>query len=135
MAIACADPRARSATQQPARPGHWTRLGHWTRFGQWMRNAAAFLAIAIALLASADHAVANDKAGLFSPLCRWLDLEVTAFIERHGEVGDISSERLGKAGLQFLAARVACLHGRSDEGADLYRGILRIEPVVASGMK
>jgi hypothetical protein len=121
MAIACADPRARGSTQRPARPRR-----------RRLRNAAAFFAIALASLASADHAVADDKAGLFSPLCRWLDLEVTGFIERHSEVGEISSERLGKAGLQFLAARVACLQGRSDEGADLYRGILRIEPVVAS---
>ena len=96
--------------------------------------AAAFFASAIISLAS-DHAVANDKAQLFDPLCMRLDLEVIGFIERHGEAGDIPTERLGKAGLQFVAARVACLEGRSAEGADLYRGVLRLEPVVASGRK
>jgi hypothetical protein len=97
------------------------------------RSVAAY-AIAIAL-ASGGAAGAGDGSRSFDPLCMRLDLEVIGFIERHGEAGDISAERLGKAGLQFVAARVACLDGRVEEGAALYRDILRIESVVVSGQK
>jgi hypothetical protein len=96
--------------------------------------AACCGAVAIISLVSGSIAGAAESSK-FSPLCMQLDLEVIGFIERHGQAGDISSERLGKAGLQFVAARAACLEGHSDQGAELYRDILRIEPVVASGKK
>ena len=67
-------------------------------------NAATFFAIAIASLTSANHATAVDKAGLSSAALGGSTSKSSASYQRHGEAGDISSERLGKAGLQFVAA-------------------------------
>ena len=70
----------------------------------------------------------------FEPLCARLDLQAIALIERRGEeaLTPDAQQELAAAGLQFLSARLACLEGRVDAGAALYREILRLEPASTS---
>ena len=54
---------------------------------------------------------AAEPAGKFTPACATRDLRAIAFIERHGEAGDIPSAVLAEAGLAHLQARLNCLLG------------------------
>jgi hypothetical protein len=67
-------------------------------------------------------AVAQAASG--SPLCAARDLQVIILIEEHGTANDIASERLSKAGLAQMDARLACSDGRVKEGVALYDGII-----------
>jgi hypothetical protein len=86
-----------------------------------MRSVAVCLGFFVQLAAAAG----SDRLGRFEPHCAKLDLEVIGFIEWHGEKNDLSQDELGKIGLQFLEARMACLEGRAERGADIYTQILR----------
>jgi|EndMetStandDraft_2_1072991.scaffolds.fasta_scaffold11168_4 hypothetical protein len=86
-------------------------------------------AVAAAWLVFVSGASAADETTPLDPHCVRLDLEAINFIESHAE--DLSQETLGKAGLQFVAARSACREGRTAEGLALYGSILRIEPALA----
>ena len=99
------------------------------------RATSAFCcAVAATWLALGTGASAADQPTL-DPRCVRLDLEVIDFIESHGKADDLSQDTLGKAGLQFVAARIACSEGRTREGVALYDSILAIEPPVASARK
>jgi hypothetical protein len=67
-------------------------------------------------------AVAQATSG--SPLCAARDLQVIILIEEHGVANDIASERLSKAGLAQMDARLACSAGRVEEAVALYDGII-----------
>jgi hypothetical protein len=98
-----------------------------------LRSAYAIALLPVMLSAPAHPAWAGALRW-FGPLCAKLDLEAIAVIERRGEE-DLPPDRqemLAAAGLQFLAARLACLDGDVDAGAELYRGILRLEPASTS---
>jgi hypothetical protein len=68
-------------------------------------------------------AVAQPTAS--SRLCAARDLEVVVLIEDHGAANDIASERLAKAFLTQMDARVACSGGRTEEGIALYNNVFR----------
>jgi hypothetical protein len=57
-------------------------------------------------------------------LCAARDVQVITLIEEHGTANDIASERLSKAGLAQMEARLACSEGRVKEAVALYDGII-----------
>jgi len=80
-----------------------------------------------ASLALAAPAGAARPVGKYTPACAAYDLRVTAFIEQHGEVGDIPSAVLAEAGLAQLQARLSCLLGNEAIALAMYDRILRVE--------
>ena len=68
-------------------------------------------------------AVAQDAASM--RLCAARDVEVVTLIEDHGTANDIAPEKLAKAGLTQMDARVACSNGHMGDGIALYNDILR----------
>ncbi len=98
-----------------------------------IRSAQA-IALALAALALTASPPRAGELRWFGPLCAKLDLEAIAFIERHDDedLPQDAQQILAAAGLQFLAARQACLDGHVEAGAELYRGILRLQPASAS---
>jgi hypothetical protein len=58
-------------------------------------------------------------------LCAALDVQVVTLIEDHGYAADIVSERLARAGLDQMQARLACTAGRPEQGIAIYDGIIR----------
>jgi len=57
--------------------------------------------------------------------CATEDVKTLILIEDHGEAGDVLPERLAKAGLMQMQARLACTGGRHAEGIALYDEIIR----------
>jgi hypothetical protein len=57
--------------------------------------------------------------------CATGDVQTTTLIEDHGEAGDVLPERLAKAGLTQMEARLACTGGRHADGVALYDEIIR----------
>jgi hypothetical protein len=78
----------------------------------------------VALMLISNSALAAAQS---SPrqLCAVRDLETVILIEDHGEARDILPERLSKAGLMQMEARLACTAGRHADGAALYDEIIR----------
>jgi hypothetical protein len=66
---------------------------------------------------------------ILSPECSLREVQAITVIEDHGEANDISSERLGEAGLKLLEARIACYKGRVSEALALYDSILGLGTV------
>ena len=98
-------------------------------------TATAALAMIAGGLATASGQGAATQPGYYAPACAKPDLEAVIFIEERGAANELPSETLGKAGLQLLDARNACLSGRIAEAVALYDGILRIEPVAVAEKK
>ena len=73
---------------------------------------------------SATIAVAQSTTGL--QVCATRDVEVVTLIEDHGSAADIASERLAKAGLDQMQARLACTSGRPELGIAIYDEIIRL---------
>jgi hypothetical protein len=57
-------------------------------------------------------------------ICVARDVEVIILIEDHGAANDFAPERLAKAGLTQMDARVACSEGHVAEGIALYDEII-----------
>jgi hypothetical protein len=57
--------------------------------------------------------------------CAMGDVQTTTLIEDHGEARDVLPERLAKAGLMQMEARLACTGGRHADGVALYDEIIR----------
>jgi hypothetical protein len=57
--------------------------------------------------------------------CATRDVQTLILIEDHGEAGDLLPERVAKAGLMQMEARLACTAGRHAEGMALYDEIIR----------
>jgi hypothetical protein len=68
-------------------------------------------------------AVAQDAAS--KRLCAARDVEVVILIEDHGAANDIAPEKLAKAALAQMDARVECSNGHMEDGLALYNDILR----------
>jgi hypothetical protein len=68
-------------------------------------------------------AVAQDAAS--KRLCAARDVKVVMLIEDHGAANDIEPEKLAKAFLTQMDARVACSNGHMEDGMALYNDILR----------
>jgi hypothetical protein len=79
-------------------------------------------AIAVSQLGMTD-APAQGTASL--RLCASRDIEVVMLIEDHGEANDIAPEKLAKAALTQMDARVACFNGHTEDGMALYNDIFR----------
>jgi len=71
------------------------------------------------------------QAPAFSPDCARKEIAAITMIEDHGAAGDLSSDRLGQAGLTMLRARMACYQGRTGEALALYDNILNLAPVAS----
>ena len=74
---------------------------------------------------------AQAQAANFSPDCAREEIAATTMIEDHGAAGDLSTDRLGQAGLTMLRARMACYEGHVGEALALYEGILNLGPVAS----
>jgi hypothetical protein len=84
-----------------------------------------------ALIYFMASAVLADQP-ILSSSCSFREVKVITAIEDHGEAGDVSSDKLGEAGLKFLTARTTCYKGRVTEALALYDEILlSLGPVVA----
>ena len=57
--------------------------------------------------------------------CATRDVQTITLIEDHGAASDVLPERLAKAGLMQMEARLACTAGRHTEGVALYDEIIR----------
>jgi hypothetical protein len=64
--------------------------------------------------------------------CATRDVQTLILIEDHGEAGDVLQERVAKAGLMQMEARLACTGGRPAEGIALYDEIIRVLGPLAS---
>jgi hypothetical protein len=71
------------------------------------------------------------QVGNFSRGCARQEIAAITLIENHGAAGDVSSDRLGQAGLTMLRARMACYEGRAGEALALYESILNLGPVAS----
>jgi hypothetical protein len=76
-------------------------------------------------------ASAQAPAGNFSPDCARKETAAITLIDDHGAAGDLSSDRLGQAGLTMMRARAACYQGRFGEALALYDSIIHIAPVAS----
>jgi hypothetical protein len=65
------------------------------------------------------------------PDCARKEIAAITLIEDHGAAGDLSSDRLGQAGLTMMRARAACYQGRVGEALALYDSIIHIAPVAS----
>jgi hypothetical protein len=62
--------------------------------------------------------------GVFTANCARLDLRAFSVIEEGGGTGATSSAWLANAGQNYLQARMLCLSGEGDKGAELYQRII-----------
>ena len=69
-------------------------------------------------------AVSAGQAQATSATCAARDLQVIAFIEQHGEAGDLPAARLGELGLMQLQARLHCVAGEETGAVAIYDDIL-----------
>lgn len=77
------------------------------------------------------NTAARPETGHLSLDCARKEIAAITLIEDHGAAGDLSSERLGQAGLTMLRARTACYEGRVGEALALYDSILDLAPVAS----
>ena len=83
-------------------------------------------------LATMIGTIAQAQAGDFSRDCARARKSVAiTLIEDHGAAGDVSSDRLGRAGLTMLSARLSCYEGRVGGALALYDSILNLGPVAS----
>lgn len=83
----------------------------------------------IAPLAMTISAMAEGQARQFAQECALKEVAVVTLIEDHGAAGDLPADRLGKAGLTWLDARLACYEGRVGDALALYESIFDLGPV------
>jgi hypothetical protein len=77
------------------------------------------------------NAGARVETGHLSRDCARKEIAAITLIEDHGAAGDVSSDRLGQAGLTMQRARMACYEGRVGEALALYDSILNLGPVAS----
>jgi hypothetical protein len=93
------------------------------------RHALLTLAFSASLAMSLGPTAQGEER--FAEACALKDIKVIALIEEHGAAGDLSSDRLGDAGLTMLRARAACYQGRVGEALALYQSIFDLGPVTS----
>jgi hypothetical protein len=62
--------------------------------------------------------------GVFTANCGRLDLRAFSVIEERGGTGATRTAWLANAGQNYLRARMLCLSGEGDKGAELYQRII-----------
>jgi hypothetical protein len=87
--------------------------------------------VLIAAIGMTISAVAQEPTRQFPQACAVKDVAVVTLIEDHGAAGDLSADRLGKAGQTMLDARMVCRAGRVGEALGLYQSILDLGPVAS----
>jgi hypothetical protein len=87
-------------------------------------NAMLMLATIVTSVFGIDGAPAVAQDATSKRLCAARDIEVVTLIEDHGAANDIAPEKLAKAGLTQMNARVACSNGHMEDGIALYNDIL-----------
>lgn len=88
-----------------------------------MKASATILVSLVALMLTTIPAPPADQP---SPQqrCATRDIQTIILIEDHGEAKDVVPERLAKAGLMQMEARLACTAGRHADGVALYDEII-----------
>ena len=86
--------------------------------------------MSVALLVCAEPVVAADSSMSFARDCALKETEIITFIEDHGEADDVPHDRLARAGLALMDARMTCYEGRVSEALELYNRILDLGAVV-----
>jgi hypothetical protein len=86
---------------------------------------------AAVVFAATTATAAESLSVTFATACALKETRVITLIEDHGAAEDLSSDRLGDAGLTMLRARMACYEGRVGEALALYDSVLSLGPVVS----
>src|SRR6476646_8301414 len=88
------------------------------------KSTGTILVSLVALMLTTNPAPTAEQS---SPQqrCAMRDVQTLILIEDHGEAGDVLPERVAKAGLMQMEARLACTAGRYAEGVALYDEIIR----------
>jgi len=83
----------------------------------------SLLAVIIAVV-TAHRPLDVARPGVFTANCAQLDLRAFSVIEERGETGATPTAWLANAGQSYLHARMLCLSGEGDQGAELYQRII-----------
>jgi hypothetical protein len=86
-------------------PSIWTQL-----------SSACFAVVCLAV---------TGASAAEQPTCAARDIEIITLIEDHGAADDLAPEKLAKAGLAQVDARLACSADRKAEGLAIYDDIIR----------
>lgn len=87
--------------------------------------------VLIASIGMTISAEAQEQTRTLAKECATKDVAVVTLIEDHGAAGDVSADRLGKAALTMLDARMVCREGRVGEALALYESILDLKPAAS----
>jgi hypothetical protein len=111
-------------TRLPSIQFDQTSYGCIMRFSFDLQKSAGLIlaGITVSLLGLSG---ASAQASVGSPVCAARDVELITLIEDHGSANDVAPERLAKAGLTQMEARLACSAGRQAEGMALYDESIR----------
>jgi len=90
----------------------------------------AAMSFAFATYAAAG-VMAQEQSTPLALVCAERDVLVITLLEDHGRAQDVSSEALGKAGLNRIRAYTTCYEGRVAEAVLIYDGIVAdLGPVI-----
>ena len=89
-----------------------------------VRSTGTIVVSLVALMLTTIPAPTADQPSL-QQLCATRDVQTITLIEDHGEARDVLPERLAKAGLMQMEARLTCTAGRHADGVALYDEIIR----------
>jgi hypothetical protein len=78
----------------------------------------------IIAVATAYRPLDTAGPGVFTANCAQLDLRAFSTIEERGSTGATPTAWLANAGQNYLHARMLCLSGEGDKGAELYQRII-----------
>ena len=98
----------------------------------FIKSIGTIVVSLVALVLTSIPAPTADQA---SPQqrCATGDVQTTTLIEDHEEARDVATERLAKAGLMQMEARLACTAGHHADGVALYDEIIRtLGPISSS---
>lgn len=88
------------------------------------RLAGISLLGVIVAVATAHGPRDTAEPGVFTANCARLDLRAFSVIEERGGTGATPAAWLANAGQNYLHARMLCLSGAGDKGAELYQRVI-----------
>jgi len=88
-------------------------------------KATGTILVSLVALMLTTNLAPTEALSSSQQLCATRDVQTITLIEDHGEASDVLPERLAKAGLMQMEARLACTAGRYVEGVALYDEIIR----------
>ena len=100
---------------------------HLPRLALTICGGAAIL-FGFVVLAKAEALTPTSSTGRTTAACAERDLQAIAFIEQHGEAGELPSHALGELGLMQLQARRNCTGGTETSALAIYEDILSTVP-------